>query len=284
MSLVKEVGKGVVKHFKSNQSFSFALLGLLLLLLLLLTGVLDPVGNLGNIVQPNGNTYTRNMYIHPHNKYDKPQNILQPDVDYRVQVIASEGTFIIDVFEDDVPINANNFLFLVKEGFYNGLKFHFINPNVSIQGGDPDGDGLGGPGYVVKDEIDADALGLDNLRVGEVSFLQNEYSLSLINKYKNMSVKQFYEEVDGYSYTSGFGTHRFGPYTVAMANAGPNTNGSQFFITGGSGNFRAFDGKFTVIGVVISGQDVIDKMIQKPVNGNGVPTKPIVIKSMRILR
>ena len=114
-------------------------------------------------------------------QYKKPEQVMQEGVDYAVILHTSCGDIEIDLLEDAAPKTVNSFLFLAGEGFYDSLTFHRIVSGFVIQGGDPEGTGQGGPGYVVPDEFPKKG---------------NEYI---------------------------FGT-------VAMANAGPNTTGSQFFI------------------------------------------------------
>ncbi len=123
----------------------------------------------------------------------------------KVLLKTTMGDITIELAKD-MPITAGNFEKLVKQGFYNGVVFHRVIPNFMIQGGDPTGTGMGGPGYKIKDEF-----GKPN---------------------RNMKG------------------------TIAMANAGPDTGGSQFFINTVNNNF--LDGKHPVFGKVISGMDVVD--------------------------
>ena len=120
----------------------------------------------------------------------------------------SKGQIIVDLFPKDAPNTVNNFVFLAREGFYDGLKFHRVIPDFMVQGGCPQGSGTGGPGYKFKDEL-----------------------------------------------TPGkFRKHQRG--SLSMANAGPNTNGSQFFITHIVTDW--LDGKHTVFGQTRTGQEVVD--------------------------
>ncbi|MDQ4094838.1 MAG: peptidylprolyl isomerase [Actinomycetota bacterium] len=115
-------------------------------------------------------------------QYDEPPEMaLEENVDYRATVETSCGTFEFDLLEDEAPIAVNNFVFLAREGFYDGLTIHRVEPNQVIQGGAPEPNGGGGPGYAIKDELP-------------------------------QSSKEYV-----------FGT-------VAMANRGPDTSGSQFFV------------------------------------------------------
>jgi peptidyl-prolyl cis-trans isomerase B (cyclophilin B) len=127
---------------------------------------------------------------------------------YMYILVKDYGEISINLFDKETPKNVSNIVKLVNQGFYNGLKFHRVIKGFVIQGGCPNGDGTGGPGYVVNDEISP------NLK------------------------------------------HLKG--TVAMANRGPNTNGSQFYIC--LEPQPMLDGGYTVIGKVVKGIDVVDKI------------------------
>ena len=142
----------------------------------------------------------------------------------KVLLETSEGNIVIELYED-MPITAGNFADLVSKGFYDGLTFHRVIDGFVIQGGDPKGDGTGGPGYNIKDEFSKD--------------------------------------------------NKNNKYTLSMANAGPNTGGSQFFINLANNNF--LDGKHPVFGVVVEGKDVVDKIGSVQTNNNDMPLKPIKI-------
>lgn len=124
----------------------------------------------------------------------------------KARIVTAKGEIVIEVFGDEAPKTASNFITLARDGFYNGLTFHRREEGFVIQGGDPNGNGTGGPGYQFADE----------------------------------PVKR--------PYTKGI---------VAMANAGPNTNGSQFFIL--LSNYP-LPPLYTIFGNVISGQDVVDRI------------------------
>ncbi|HET6382828.1 MAG TPA: peptidylprolyl isomerase [Armatimonadota bacterium] len=123
----------------------------------------------------------------------------------------SRGSIVCDLFPKDAPNTVNNFVFLARDGFYDGTKFHRVIENFMVQGGDPTASGSGGPGYKFNDEV------RNNPR-----------------------------------------RHQVG--SLSMANAGPNTNGSQFFITHVVTNW--LDGKHTVFGQVRSGQNVVNAIKQ----------------------
>jgi peptidyl-prolyl cis-trans isomerase B (cyclophilin B) len=125
----------------------------------------------------------------------------------------SKGAIVVDLFPKDAPNTVNNFVFLAREGFYDGTKFHRVIKDFMVQGGDPKGTGTGGPGYKFGDETDPK---------------------------KNPN------------------KHKAG--SLSMANAGPNTNGSQFFITHVVTDW--LDGKHTVFGQVKSGQNVVNAIKQ----------------------
>jgi peptidyl-prolyl cis-trans isomerase B (cyclophilin B) len=121
------------------------------------------------------------------------------------------GSVVCELFPKDAPNTVNNFVFLAREGFYDGTVFHRVIADFMVQGGDPTGTGTGGPGYKFADEI------------------------------RNNPRK-----------------HKVG--SLSMANAGPNTNGSQFFITHVVTSW--LDGKHTVFGQVTTGQDIVNKIKQ----------------------
>jgi len=131
----------------------------------------------------------------------------------------------------DMPITAGNFEKLVSEGFYNGVIFHRVIDSFMVQGGDPTGTGMGGPGYNIKDEF--------------------------TNHNKN---------------DRG---------TISMANAGPNTGGSQFFINLVNNNF--LDNKHPVFGKVVDGMDIVDSMAKVPKDGNDKPATDIEIIKAEIV-
>ena len=126
-------------------------------------------------------------------------------------VETSKGTISISFYPKEAPMTVANFVNLASRGFYNGLKFHRVIPQFMIQGGDPLGNGTGGPGYQFGDEF--------------VSSLKHN-----------------------------------APGFLSMANAGPGTNGSQFFITHVPTPW--LDGKHTIFGKVTEGQSVVDSIQQ----------------------
>ena len=140
-----------------------------------------------------------------------PPMSIDPSKKYAATLETSRGTIVADLFAKDAPKTVNNFVFLAREGFYDGTTFHRVISDFMIQGGDPEASGRGGPGYRFEDEIKG------NPRKHEVG-------------------------------------------SLSMANSGPNTNGSQFFITHVVTNW--LDGKHTVFGQVRSGQDVVNSVKQ----------------------
>ncbi len=198
----------------------------------------------------------------------------------------------------------------VKRPFYDGLVFHRIIKDFMIQGGCPLGNGQGDPGYRFEDEIDADALGLGKLKAMDIKkgphpFLgirsNRDFQMMLLRplfrKMKiqsredlekrkdevdkaltDLSIKQAYENM-GYRYSSKGSGHTPVRGSLAMANAGPNTNGSQFFINLVDTPWLA--GKHTVFGRVAGGMEVVDKIGLVPVEAQGKPATDVVIISIR---
>jgi cyclophilin family peptidyl-prolyl cis-trans isomerase len=143
----------------------------------------------------------------------------------------SMGTFRAELFQDRAPNTTANFVSLSRKGFYDGLTFHRVIDGFMIQGGDPNGDGTGGPGYTIKDEF-------------------------------------------------GPGLRHDSEGILSMANAGPNTGGSQFFITLAPTPW--LDGKHAIFGRVIGGMEVVRSIGKVPTDGGDRPLEPVVIKSITI--
>jgi cyclophilin family peptidyl-prolyl cis-trans isomerase len=135
-----------------------------------------------------------------------PQMNLDTKKKYSATIETDSGNMVLELFADKTPTTVNNFVFLAREGFYNGTIFHRVIADFMVQGGDPTGSGRGGPGYRFQDEF-------------------------------HPSLKHDK------------------PGILSMANAGPGTNGSQFFITHVPTAW--LDGKHSVFGQVIEGMDVL---------------------------
>ena len=145
-------------------------------------------------------------------QWDSPPEMqIDTSKTYKATIEISKGTIELELYPQHAPKTVNNFMFLAREGFYDGVSFHRVISDFMIQGGDPTGTGRGGPGYRFEDEVEGNPL-----------------------------------------------THETG--VISMANAGPNTNGSQFFITHSSQ--LHLNGKHTVFGKVVKGQEVVDAIRQ----------------------
>jgi len=147
-------------------------------------------------------------------QYNSPPEMqIDPSKSYTATIKTNKGVIELELFADKAPITVNNFVFLARDGYYDGITFHRVIDNFMVQTGDPRGDGRGGPGYKFSDEASA---------------LQLKHE---------------------------------GPGTLSMANAGPNTNGSQFFITHIKTDW--LDGKHAVFGKVKGdGQAIVDAIQQ----------------------
>ena len=157
-----------------------------------------------------------------------PQMAIDPQRHYKATIDTSVGTMTADLFVSDAPNTVNNFVFLARDGFYNGVIFHRVISGFMIQGGDPTGTGSGGPGYKFRDEP--------------------------VNR----------------PYERGI---------LAMANAGPNTNGSQFFIM--HANYK-LPPNYTIFGRLASGEDVLDKIATARTGANDRPNEPVSITQIEI--
>lgn len=176
----------------------------------------------------------------------------------RVLIALEEGAREIELalFEDAAPNTVANFIELADQKFYDGLTFHRVLPDFMAQGGDPEGSGRGGPGYAFTDEICAEALGLDRQTVGEMAAQMGQTAPPQLAP---LSVKAFLQR-QGYQFTPGLQSLPVKRGALAMANAGPNTNGSQFFICHVDCSW--LNGKHTVFGTVVRGQEVVDGLRQ----------------------
>jgi cyclophilin family peptidyl-prolyl cis-trans isomerase len=162
--------------------------------------------------------------------YPTPPDLdIDLDGDYSATLHTSLGDITITLLPADAPLATNNFLFLARDGFYDGVVFHRVVPGFVIQGGDPTGTGTGGPGYRFRDELEGPGR-----------------------------------------YTRG---------TVAMANAGPNTNGSQFFICLDD---VGLPHAYTIFGRVSDGMDVVDGIADLPTGPQDRPDEPPVIQSVTV--
>jgi len=164
-------------------------------------------------------------------KMNKPTQIINTNKKYTAVMKTTKGDIKISLFTKEAPLTVNNFVYLSKNNFYNNVKFHRIIKDFMIQGGDPLGNGTGGPGYSFKDEQSGKKL------------------------------------VRG---------------SLAMANSGPNTNGSQFFIVT-TKETPWLDGKHTNFGEVIEGMEVVDKIENSQTDRNDKPLDDILILSIEII-
>jgi len=157
-------------------------------------------------------------------------------------ISTAKGNIVLELYPKVAPKTVANFVTLASSGFYNGTKFHRVVADFVVQGGDPLSKtddpkvGTGGPGYYFEDEINAKVLGLTDEQIAELEGIGYRYSSTL----QSMPVKVG---------------------VIAMANAGPNTNGSQFFIVT-TKDQPSLNGKHTVFGKVTKGMDVVKKIAQ----------------------
>jgi peptidyl-prolyl cis-trans isomerase B (cyclophilin B) len=142
----------------------------------------------------------------------------------------TQGRIELELFDEEAPKTVENFRKLAADGFYDGVIFHRVIRDFMIQGGDPEGTGMGGPGYTFEDEIN---------------------------------------------------NHKIVRGAIAMANAGPNTNGSQFFIVT-TGAAPWLDGKHTVFGEVSSGMETVDAIEALPTDSSDRPLEPPRIESIEL--
>ena len=183
----------------------------------------------------------------------------------------TKGDITLELNADVAPKTVTNFITLAKQGFYDGLTFHRVIPDFMIQGGDPNGDGSGGRsifGKSFEDEINANSYGLDKEKMSDAAQGQ-----PLPPDVAAMTVKQYYEK-NGYVYNSSLTSLPLVRGALAMANAGPNTNGSQFFIIQAK-ETPWLNGRHTVFGNVTKGLDIVDTIVNAPRDASDKPLTPI---------
>ena len=158
--------------------------------------------------------------------YKAPPVSIDPTAKYSAVIRTNKGDMEFELFAEQSPVTVNNFIFLANDGFYDNMIFHRVIPNFMIQGGDPTGTGMHGPGYKFQDELAA-------------SLIFNE------------------------------------PGKLAMANSGPNTNGSQFFVT--TVPTPHLNGLHTIFGRITQGQEVANAISLADTIAGNRPVTPIVI-------
>jgi cyclophilin family peptidyl-prolyl cis-trans isomerase len=160
-----------------------------------------------------------------------PEFLIDAAKRYSAVIATNKGDITVELMADRSPSTVNNFVFLAREGFYDGVIFHRVIRGFMIQGGDPTGTGTGGPGYRFRDELDA---------AREVGY---------------------------------------GPGVLAMANAGPNTNGSQFFIMHGD---NPLPPAYSVFGRTTAGLEVVDAIAATATDARDRPLEDVTIASITV--
>ena len=151
----------------------------------------------------------------------------------KIKFITNKGTFVAEMFEDKAPLTTKNFIDLTEKGFYNGTIFHRVIEDFIIQGGDPTGTGMGGPGYKIKDEF-------------------------------------------------GPGLKHDDEGILSMANAGPNTGGSQFFITLAPTPW--LNGHHAIFGKIVEGMEVVRLIGVVPTDFRDRPREAVIMEKVEVVK
>ena len=151
----------------------------------------------------------------------------------KIKFTTNKGVFVAEMFEDKAPLTTKNFIELVEKGFYDGIIFHRVIDGFMIQGGDPTGSGMGGPGYKIKDEF-------------------------------------------------GEGLKHDDEGILSMANAGPNTGGSQFFITLAPTPW--LNGHHAIFGKVVEGMDVVRLIGVVPTDFRDRPREAVTMERVEVVK
>jgi len=210
---------------------SGALAGLLVGVMVLAAACAAPTGT--ETAETAGNAETAEETPVATKQWDAPPPMtIDPEGSYQAVIRTSLGDITVRLLAAESPATVNNFVFLAREGFYDGVIFHRVIAGFMVQGGDPTGTGSGGPGYRFADELDA---------------------------------------ARSIGYRMG---------TVAMANAGPNTNGSQFFIMHQD---YGLPPAYSVFGRTTDGLDVVDAIASVATGAQDRPVEPVVITTIEIV-
>ena len=151
----------------------------------------------------------------------------------KIKFTTNKGVFVAEMFEDKAPLTTKNFIELVEKGFYDGIIFHRVIDGFMIQGGDPTGSGMGGPGYKIKDEF-------------------------------------------------GEGLKHDDEGILSMANAGPNTGGSQFYITLAPTPW--LNGHHAIFGKVVEGMDVVRLIGVVPTDFRDRPREAVTMEKVEVVK
>jgi len=192
--------------------------------------------------------------------------------EHTVVLKTSMGDITLELDADAAPKTVTNFIALAQSGYYNALTFHRVIPDFMIQGGDPNGNGTGGEsiyGSKFEDEINADSYNLHKKKLREEVGDQQ-----LPPELEDASVKD-YLQLQGYVFNDSLKSLPMKRGAVAMANSGPNTNGSQFFIVQRKKGADWLEGKHTIFGKVTDGMDIVDAIVNVERNENDMPLEPV---------
>jgi cyclophilin family peptidyl-prolyl cis-trans isomerase len=190
--------------------------------------------------------------------YDEPFELtIDPDATYVATFETTCGDIVVELDAAAAPVTVNNLVNLAEDGFYDGIVFHRVIPGFMAQVGDPDGTGAGGPGYTFEDELD---------RAEELfAEVQQEQRDEL--------------GTDADEDLSAPGGYPRG--TVAMANAGPDTNGSQLFFSQGDPTLLPAPA-YTVFGTVVEGMEVVDDIVASPTDPSDRPLADVAIRTVTV--
>lgn len=192
----------------------------------------QPTTNQADTNQPQSPKQRKQPNMQQPKQLPQPDMIIDTSKEYQALIQTNRGDIKVELYASDTPKTVNNFVYLAQNNFYQGTIFHRVIKDFMIQGGDPTGTGMGGPGYKFEDEDSSNKL------------------------------------VKG---------------SLAMANSGPDTNGSQFFIVT-TESTPWLDGKHTNFGQVIEGMDVVEKIAQVKTGAQDKPIEPVVIEGVEIIK
>lgn len=248
--------------FKDNKDFWKYIIGIVIMFFILIFGVSSFFGKSIFV-----STTTPNNSNVPQTFTDPPTFIIDTNKRYLARFSTNFGDFDVELFPKSAPNNVNNFVFLSQRGYYDGLTFYRMVTGLLIQGGsrntlndNASDDEFGGPGYTIIDEINWDSIDISDMKREQL-------------------------RIEGYVSNKNVASKKVEKYTLVMANAGkPNSAGSQFYIVFGDNADPRVDylnGRHTVIGIIVTGQEVVDAIRDIKVDETD-PTRPKPSEEIKI--
>lgn len=258
---------------KENKDFFLYILGIIVCFVLFLVGFdyFMPQQDSSECGFLGINCWLNNLFKQEMVWASPPEMSIDVNKDYKATIKTNFGDFEVELYEKNALQTVNNFIFLANEDFFDGVKFHRVVNGFLVQTGDrntldadPNNDGEGGAGYTLEDEINWDSLDFSKAKIQQLTNLGFSSKESVVSRHLEWK-------------------------SVAMANSGPDTNGSQFFIVtaaSSAASVKGLEGRHTVFGKVVSGWEIVERIenveVDDPTSSSPRPLEDIVITDVVI--